>query len=107
MTRKEFDTMQRKKQIELLKGPKPNTINEKDLFALKYLRYSIRFGSWEYRTGFISSLDRAIYHLEKRIASNKEKEVEKKVIVKALIENLQKRYDLDSEKEKNNEVSDC
>lgn len=64
MNRIDFDRKQVEKQGELLKGPEPKTQKEKDLFNLKWLRYSIRYGSLNYRSGMISTLDRAIKRLE-------------------------------------------
>lgn len=70
MTKRDFDRKQLDKQIELLKQPEPETQLEKDIYNLKYIRYSIRHGSRWYRYGFIRSLDRAIKLMEKE----KEKE---------------------------------
>lgn len=61
----EFDRKQLQKQTELLYGPEPKTEREKDIWNLKYLRYSIRYGSFNYRSGMIASLDRAIKKLER------------------------------------------
>lgn len=61
----EFDRKQWQKKSELLSGPKPKTGREKDIWNLKYLRYSIRYGSFNYRSGMIASLDRAIKKLER------------------------------------------
>ena len=60
----EFNTKQFVKQSELLVGPEPKTQREKDIWNLKYLRYSIKYGSIQYRSGMIASLDRAIKKLE-------------------------------------------
>ena len=60
----EFDRKQVEKQTELLRGPEPKTQKEKDIWNLKYMRYSIKFGSWNYRNGIIATLDRAIKKLE-------------------------------------------
>ena len=62
----EFDQKKKKKLTELLKGPKPKTQKEKDIWNLKYLRYSIKFGSFHYRNGMIATLDRAIKKLEEK-----------------------------------------
>lgn len=61
----EFDRKQLQKQSELLRGPEPKTERGKDIWNLKYLRYSIRYGSLNYRSGMIASLDRAIKKLER------------------------------------------
>lgn len=60
----EFDRKQLEKQSELIVGPEPKTKREKDIWNLKYLRYSIKYGSIQYRSGMIASLDRAIKKLE-------------------------------------------
>lgn len=60
----EFDQKQLVKQSELLVGSEPKTQKEKDIWNLEYLRYSIKYGSFEYRSGMIASLDRAIKRLE-------------------------------------------
>ena len=64
MTPIEFDRKQVEKQGELLWGPAPTTREEQDIWNLKYLRYSIRHGSRNYRMGMIASLDRVIKKLE-------------------------------------------
>lgn len=63
MTKHEFDMNQCHKQCELAKET-PITEIEKDIWKLKHLRYSIRCGSFQYRHGFIKTLDRAIARLE-------------------------------------------
>lgn len=60
----EFNKKQNEKQGELFRGPEPKTKREKDILNLKYMRYSIRFGSAYYRMGMIRTLDRAIKKLE-------------------------------------------
>lgn len=60
----EFNNKQLVKQSELLVGPEPKTQKEKDIWNLKYLRYSIKYGSFDYRNGMIATLDRAIKRLE-------------------------------------------
>lgn len=45
MTSAEFDRRQFKKQSELLKEIEPKTQKEKDLWNLKWMRYSIHHGS--------------------------------------------------------------
>lgn len=60
----EFNKKQLEKQLELLHGPEPKTQKEKDILNLKYMRYSIKFGSWNYRHGMIATLDRAIKRSE-------------------------------------------
>ena len=64
MTSVEFDQRQFKKQTELLEGAEPKTQKEKDLWNLKWMRYSIHHGSPYYRMGMISTLDRTIKRLE-------------------------------------------
>lgn len=61
---RDFNMKQLEKATELLKSPKPKTQKEKDIWNLKYMRYSIKFGSWNYRSGMIATLDRAIKRLE-------------------------------------------
>lgn len=61
----EFNRKQRQKKLELLSGPKPKTEREKDIWNLKYLRYSIQYGGFSYRSGMIASLDRTIKKLER------------------------------------------
>ena len=60
----EFDRKQVEKQSALVVGPEPKTKREKDIWNLKYLRYSIKYGSFQYRSGMIASLDRTIKRLE-------------------------------------------
>ena len=60
----EFDNKQFVKQSELIVGPEPKTQREKDIWNLKHLRYSIKYGSFNYRSGMIATLDRAIKKLE-------------------------------------------
>lgn len=60
----EFNQKQFEKFNELLRYPKPKTQKEKDIWNLKYMRYSIKFGSLNYRNGMIATLDRAIKRLE-------------------------------------------
>ena len=67
MTSAEFDQKQFEKQSELLKAPKPKTRKEKDIWNLKWIRASIRYGSRYYRYGMIATLDRAIKRLEDEI----------------------------------------
>lgn len=64
MTAHEFKMKQLENMNELLKQPKPKTQIEKDIFNLKFVRYGIRHGSIQFRSGVISSLDRAIKLLE-------------------------------------------
>lgn len=61
----EFDKKQNEKMTELLYGPEPETQMEKDIFNLKYMRYSIKYGSKQFRWGMISTLDRAIKMMER------------------------------------------
>ena len=60
----EFDNKQFVRQSEPIIGPEPKTQREKDIWNLKYLRYSIKYGSSNYRSGMIATLDRAIKKLE-------------------------------------------
>ncbi len=64
MTPDEFDKKQLENMNELLYGPQPKSQKEKDIYNLKYMRYSIKSGSSYYRWGMISTLDRAIKRLE-------------------------------------------
>lgn len=65
----EFDKKQNEKRSELIDKifdkSEPETQLEKDIFNLKYMRYSIRYGSWEFRRGMIKTLDRAIKMMER------------------------------------------
>lgn len=61
----DFNRKQLQKQSELLRGPAPKTDREKDIWNLKYLRYSIQYGSFNYWSGMIASLDRTIKKLER------------------------------------------
>lgn len=60
----EFDQKQSEKQSELFVEPEPKNQKEKDIWNLKYLRYSIKYGSFDYQNGMIKTLDRAIKKLE-------------------------------------------
>lgn len=62
----DFDRKQFQKQLELINSPEPKTKKEKDIWNLKYLRYSIKYGSFNYRSGMIATLDRMIKELEAR-----------------------------------------
>lgn len=62
----DFDRKQFQKQLELINSPEPKTNKEKDIWNLKYLRYSIKYGSFNYRSGMIATLDRTIKELEAR-----------------------------------------
>lgn len=64
MTGTEFNKKQLEKMTELLHHSEPKTQKEKDIYNLKYMRYSIKFGSPYYRWGMIATLDRAIKKLE-------------------------------------------
>lgn len=66
----EFNKKQIERQLELAKGPKPKTQKEKDIWNLKYLMYSINYGSFNYRSGMIATLDRVIKKLEKGETNN-------------------------------------
>lgn len=59
-----FEADQLHNAVELLWGPEPTTQRERDLFNLKYLLYSIEYGSYEYRNGVMGTLQRCIDHLE-------------------------------------------
>lgn len=67
MTAGEFNRKQCQNSIALLLEEKPKTQRERDIFNLKQIRYSIKYGSSWYRYGVISSLDRAIEMLEKGV----------------------------------------
>lgn len=75
MNRRDFDNKQLKMQMKDLEraikiqAEKPLTVREKDWFNLRYDRTGIRYGSRSYRSGLISSLDRAIKRLEKEMTS--------------------------------------
>lgn len=61
----EFNIKQNEKMNAFLKeGDQPKTQREKDIWNLKYMRYSIRYGSCYYRAGMIATLDRMIKRLE-------------------------------------------
>lgn len=51
--------------LALLHSDQPENQTERDIYNLKYIRYSIRHGSPWYRYGMIATLDRAIKLLEK------------------------------------------
>lgn len=59
-----FDANQLHCAVELLRGPEPTTQRERDLFNLKYLLYSVEYDSYEYRNGFMVTLQRCIDYLE-------------------------------------------
>lgn len=77
MNWRDFDNKQLEMQMKDLKrcieiqAERPLTVREKDWFNLRYDRGSIRCGSRSYRSGLISSLDRAIKRLEKEMTSDK------------------------------------
>lgn len=50
---------------ELLYGPDPETQLEKDIYNIKYIRYSIRYGSKYFRWGMVKTLDRVIEMMER------------------------------------------
>lgn len=64
MTRAEFNKKQLDSMNALIHGPEPKTQIEKDIFNLKYIRYSIGYASCWYRWGIIATLDRVIKNLE-------------------------------------------
>lgn len=76
MNWRDFDNKQLEMQMKDLKrcieiqAERPLTVREKDWFNLRYDRGSIRRGSRSYRSGLISSLDRAIKRLEKEMTSD-------------------------------------
>ena len=59
-----FEAGQLHNAVELLRGPEPTTQRERDLFNLKYLLYSVEYDSYEYRNGFMATLQRCIDYLE-------------------------------------------
>lgn len=71
-----FDNKQLDMQIKDLRraikiqAEQPLTVREKDWFNLRYDRTCICYGSRSYRSGLISSLDRAIKRLEKEMTSD-------------------------------------
>lgn len=67
MTAGEFNKKQLQNSIALLRGNEPKTQRERDIFNLKQIRYSIKYGSLWYRYGVISSLDRVIKMLEEGV----------------------------------------
>lgn len=73
---RDFDNKQLEMQMEDLRraikiqAEQPLTVREKDWFNLRYDRTCIRHGSRSYRSGLISSLDRAIKRLEKEMTSD-------------------------------------
>lgn len=75
MNKQDFNNKQLEMQIKDLKrsikiqAERPLTVREKDWFNLRYDRAGIRHGSRSYRSGLISSLDRAIKRLEKEMTS--------------------------------------
>lgn len=60
-----FNRKQRQAMGELLEGPEPITEYEKTIWNLKCLRYSIKYGSLDYRSGAVRALDTAIKAVEK------------------------------------------
>lgn len=73
---RDFDNKQLEMQIKDLRraikiqAEQPLTVREKDWFNLRYDRTCIRYGSRSFRSGLISSLDRAIKRLEKEMTSD-------------------------------------
>lgn len=65
MTVAEFNKKQLENMLALLHSDQPENQTERDIYNLKYIRYSIRHGSPWYRYGMIASLDRVIKLLEK------------------------------------------
>lgn len=64
MTVEEFNKKQIQNMIAVLLEEEPKTQRERDIFNLKQIRYSIKYGSPWYRCGVISSLDHVIKMLE-------------------------------------------
>lgn len=64
MNKQEFNKKQLTQLSNLCKEDKPRNQKEKDLWNLRYLRYSVLCGSFEYRVGVIATLDRMIQKLE-------------------------------------------
>lgn len=67
MTKQEFNKKQLENMTKLLEGPEPKTQIERDIWNLKYMRYSIKHGSFLYRRGCIKTLDRAIETLSSSV----------------------------------------
>lgn len=64
MTAGEFNKRQLQNSIALHLEEEPKTQRDHDIFNLKQVRYSIKYGSPWYRYGVIASLDRVIEMLE-------------------------------------------
>lgn len=64
MTAGEFNKKQLQNSIDLILEEEPKTQRERDIFNLKQIRYSIKYGSLWYRYGVVASLDRVIKILE-------------------------------------------
>ena len=62
--RENFNRRQVENLRNLFKEPHPENQIEKDIQNLRYMCYSIRYGSFEYRTGCVSTLRRAIKLLQ-------------------------------------------
>ena len=62
--RREISINGRQPLRNLFQEPYPENQIEKDIRNLKYMCYSIRYGGFEYRMGFVSTLRRAIKLLE-------------------------------------------
>lgn len=70
MTAAEFNKKQFDSLMELIRNPEPTNGIEKDIFNLKYIRYSINYECPWYDWGMIETLDRAIKSLEKLKGEN-------------------------------------
>ena len=64
MKKDTFNVKQLNRLSALCKEGKHGSQLDKDLWNLRYLRYSVLFGSFEYQSGIIATLDRAIRKLE-------------------------------------------
>ena len=64
MKKDTFNKKQLHQLSKLCKEGKHGSQLDKDLWNLRYLRYSVLFGSFEYQSGIIATLDRAIRKLE-------------------------------------------
>lgn len=62
--KRNFNKRQAANLRNLFQEPYPENQIEKDIRNLKYMCYSIRYGGFEYRMGFVSTLRRAIKLLE-------------------------------------------
>lgn len=65
----EMQTKDLRRAIKI-QAEQPLIVREKDWFNLRYDRTCIRHGSCSFRSGLISSLDRAIKRLEREMTSD-------------------------------------